>query len=324
MGFGGLGRQNPTAEFPYSRAYFNSEWGSQARAPNSRRHFPVVRNLPLGWHQTFSGTWTFDRFNTDQFEVVCTQCGDDEGPAAQQMESLRRLRGPYPSRRLAQDAADAHSRPRERRGWRPFVGRTLRGPGTPVALVLMAAAVLSLWFLGRRPAVPDIPAASPAIVQSTDFAQFTVSLHQALVPCLLSSAQAQSETRGLFGAPPRLSGAGSPIVVQVLLGAIAQCSADNASIGEISGLSVPSGPITLTTAQGIPAEATTWVARDAAVLQDLTRMAKSQGSLAGDVTRLHADAVVADRTAQGLQATINDAARQVGNASGSSLNLVVW
>lgn len=55
-----------------------------------------------------------------RWEVVCTECGDDEGPAEDQSPSIQQLRGPYPTRHKAAHAAHAHERDlNPERGWIP-------------------------------------------------------------------------------------------------------------------------------------------------------------------------------------------------------------
>lgn len=88
---------------------------STFQSPDEDHHFPTVRNLPVGWHHTATGTWTFDLFDEQRWEVVCVACGDTEGPADSQDEAVRRLRGPYGSKREAKRAARAHTEGPRRR-----------------------------------------------------------------------------------------------------------------------------------------------------------------------------------------------------------------
>jgi len=70
-------------------------------------HAPYVRHVHMGWSHDQYGRWVSSQ-DESQWEVVCIQCGDDEGPADEQTESLRQLRGPYPSQHKARHAARTH------------------------------------------------------------------------------------------------------------------------------------------------------------------------------------------------------------------------
>jgi len=71
-------------------------------------HLPYVRHVHLGWRHDQYGRWVSDQEDEAQWEVVCIQCGDDEGPADRQTPGVQRLRGPYPSRHKARHAAGRH------------------------------------------------------------------------------------------------------------------------------------------------------------------------------------------------------------------------
>ena len=68
----------------------------------------VSRHIHMGWQHDQFGRWVSDREDEAQWEVVCVQCGDDEGPADWQTPGVQRLCGPYPSRHKARHAAGRH------------------------------------------------------------------------------------------------------------------------------------------------------------------------------------------------------------------------
>jgi len=74
------------------------------------RHLPGVRHLRVGWRTDAHGQWVADAIDESQWEVVCVQCGDDDGPADRLLPDVRTLRGPYPSRHRAEHAARRHER----------------------------------------------------------------------------------------------------------------------------------------------------------------------------------------------------------------------
>lgn len=73
-------------------------------------HLPYVRHVHEGWTHDKYGRWESSDTDPSQWEVVCTACGDDEGPADSQPEAARRLRGPYPTEHRAHEVAKAHER----------------------------------------------------------------------------------------------------------------------------------------------------------------------------------------------------------------------
>jgi hypothetical protein len=79
-----------------------------AQASSGRSHFPGVRPLRSGWDKDAAGAWESSAEEPGQWEVVCRQCGDEDGPAADQPEAARQLRGPYGSKRRAGRAAVQH------------------------------------------------------------------------------------------------------------------------------------------------------------------------------------------------------------------------
>jgi len=73
-------------------------------------HLPYVRHVHMGWRHDEYGRWASDQEDESHWEVVCVQCGDDEGPADQQPASIQQLRGPYPSEHKARHAARTHEK----------------------------------------------------------------------------------------------------------------------------------------------------------------------------------------------------------------------
>jgi len=77
-------------------------------ASDEHRHFPCARRLLLGWHQDQSGKWVAGQEDARLWEVFCRECGDTDGPAETQTETVRRLRGPYTGEHKAKHAATKH------------------------------------------------------------------------------------------------------------------------------------------------------------------------------------------------------------------------
>jgi hypothetical protein len=75
---------------------------------NRHHHFPFARRLRLAWRLETDGRWTFEGQDKRHWEVICAECGDTDGPAANQTESIQRLRGPYSSEHKAKHAAQKH------------------------------------------------------------------------------------------------------------------------------------------------------------------------------------------------------------------------
>ena len=75
---------------------------------DEHRHFPDARRLVLGWHRDQGGKWVEGAEDERRWEVFCRECGDTDGPAEAQSETVQRLRGPYPSERKANHAAKKH------------------------------------------------------------------------------------------------------------------------------------------------------------------------------------------------------------------------
>jgi hypothetical protein len=77
-------------------------------ASDPRHHFPYARRLHLDWHQNVDGPWIAAREDDHRWEVICAECGDEDGPAENQSISVQQLRGPYVSKHRAAHAATMH------------------------------------------------------------------------------------------------------------------------------------------------------------------------------------------------------------------------
>jgi hypothetical protein len=87
-------------------------WGRPAgddaeQAPFSG-HYPYARPLRTGWTRNASGHWEASAEDPHQWEVFCEQCGDTDGPADDQPDPARSIRGPYPSKHRAEHVAKRH------------------------------------------------------------------------------------------------------------------------------------------------------------------------------------------------------------------------
>lgn len=71
-------------------------------------HLPYVRHVHTSWRHDEYGRWVADGQEDSRWEVVCVQCGDDEGPADRQAGAIKELRGPYATKRKAGHAARRH------------------------------------------------------------------------------------------------------------------------------------------------------------------------------------------------------------------------
>lgn len=71
-------------------------------------HVPFVRHVHSGWRRDEHGQWVAEEYDESQWEVVCPQCGDTDGPAEAQTGEARALRGPYRSKHKAEHAANHH------------------------------------------------------------------------------------------------------------------------------------------------------------------------------------------------------------------------
>ncbi len=75
---------------------------------HEHRHFPYARPLRLRWRHSADGRWTSDVEDERLWEVFCAECGDTDGPAENQPEPIRHLRGPYSSEHKATHVAKQH------------------------------------------------------------------------------------------------------------------------------------------------------------------------------------------------------------------------
>ena len=71
-------------------------------------HYPYARPLRTGWTRTATGDWVAFAEDPHQWEVYCQQCGDTDGPADDQPDRARELRGPYSSKHKAEHVAKRH------------------------------------------------------------------------------------------------------------------------------------------------------------------------------------------------------------------------
>ena len=84
-------------------------------------HYPYARHVHIGWSRDPLGQWVSATEDESQWEVVCPQCGDTDGPAEGQSKSVRTLRGPYPNKRKAQRVVRQHGKHnREDHPWGGF------------------------------------------------------------------------------------------------------------------------------------------------------------------------------------------------------------
>jgi len=86
------------------------EPGYTGNETDEHLHQPYVRHVHTEWQRDGHGQWVSETWDPKHWEVVCTQCGDDEGPAEVQGTDVRVLRGPYGSKHNAEHAAHKHER----------------------------------------------------------------------------------------------------------------------------------------------------------------------------------------------------------------------
>jgi hypothetical protein len=75
---------------------------------DEHHHFPYARRLRLGWRHDADGHWASEAEDERRWEVFCAECGDTDGPAENQAEPIRHLRGPYSSEHKAKHVAKKH------------------------------------------------------------------------------------------------------------------------------------------------------------------------------------------------------------------------
>jgi hypothetical protein len=71
-------------------------------------HYPYARRARIGWRRNGDGAWASSAEDPKQWEVFCQQCGDTDGPAAEQPGAVQKLRGPYSSKHKAEHVATKH------------------------------------------------------------------------------------------------------------------------------------------------------------------------------------------------------------------------
>lgn len=71
-------------------------------------HRLICRTQPARLWRNNAGEWLRSGQATGLWEVICTDCGDDAGPYAEQPEQIQRIRGPYPNKDEAERAMAAH------------------------------------------------------------------------------------------------------------------------------------------------------------------------------------------------------------------------
>ncbi len=67
----------------------------------------LIRRVRLGWHQA-GQDWRYEDVSRDQWEIICRDCGDDEGPLQRQTADVSLLRKPIVGRPRAQTALQHH------------------------------------------------------------------------------------------------------------------------------------------------------------------------------------------------------------------------
>jgi len=75
--------------------------------PDTEATGAVIRRVRLGWHQS-GQNWRYEDVSRDQWEIICRDCGDDEGPPQRQSAAVSLLRRPIVGRTRAQAALQHH------------------------------------------------------------------------------------------------------------------------------------------------------------------------------------------------------------------------
>ena len=73
-------------------------------------HRPYVRHVHTDWRRDNYGRWVSETWDESKWEVICAECGDNEGPSEVQGPAIQQFRGPYPTEHKAVHAAHAHER----------------------------------------------------------------------------------------------------------------------------------------------------------------------------------------------------------------------
>jgi hypothetical protein len=94
-------------------------------------HRPYVRHVHTDWRRDNYGRWVSETWDQSKWEVICTECGDDEGPAEDQSPVIQQFRGAYPTEHKALHAAHAHER-KSNPALRWLPGSTVPPPAGPL------------------------------------------------------------------------------------------------------------------------------------------------------------------------------------------------
>ena len=104
-------RGYPSLRHRLGRRDRRSEAGVRRLDPDAGpRHYPVTRPGPDRSRTDGAGNVGYDSEDLQFWEVVCVPCGDTDGPAIRQSAEVQMLRGPYPSERRANRAANDATR----------------------------------------------------------------------------------------------------------------------------------------------------------------------------------------------------------------------
>lgn len=79
-----------------------------ASGTSGHGHYPYARPVRHGWRRDAGGHWAYDTVDEHRWEVFCAECGDTDGPAADQAPAVQELRGPYHGKHRAKRVADKH------------------------------------------------------------------------------------------------------------------------------------------------------------------------------------------------------------------------
>ena len=93
---GGFSRGRPDAFVQDEKQQLREQFGN---AQSEHRHFPLARLMRFGWYRDINGGWAFEGEDRRKWEVICPQCSDTDGPAAEHSREVQLLRGPYRKRK---------------------------------------------------------------------------------------------------------------------------------------------------------------------------------------------------------------------------------
>ena len=80
------------------------------RGGTRHRHLPYVRRVRTGWHVDEHRQVVAESWNDTEWDVICRECGDTEGPTEDQAVDVQKLRGPYSRKHKARREAHRHER----------------------------------------------------------------------------------------------------------------------------------------------------------------------------------------------------------------------